>query len=275
LIDATHVTKRYGPHVALDDVSFSIPRGEIVALLGPNGAGKTTTLRILSCFMPPTSGRVLVAGADTVRESDRARRSLGYLPERVPLYDDIRVEVYLRFRARLKGLRGPEVRAAVDASLSRTGLVARRMSWIGALSKGLRQRVGIADAIIHRPAVIILDEPTSGLDPDQRVSLRALVRELAGEHTVVVSTHILPEAEATCEHVLVIHRGRIRLSAPLRELQGPDRGESCLVFDGAAAAARAVAAAVHAGRDVLEVAAERPSLESLFLRLTSTGEDAS
>ncbi len=224
MIEARGISKRYGERVAVDDVSFTVARGEVVGFLGPNGAGKTTTMRILTGFLPPTDGTALVDGHDMLTDPLRARRSVGYLPEVPPLYPEMDVEGYLRFVAAIKGLPRAARRAAVDRTLERCGLVDVRRRVIGSLSKGYRQRVGLGQAIIHEPPVLILDEPTVGLDPVQIREIRSLIASLAApgadgtQHTVILSTHILSEVEAICQRVILIHRGRKRLDAPLAQL---------------------------------------------------------
>ena len=202
MIEVTNLTKRYAGRTAVDDISFTVARGEIVGLLGPNGAGKSTTMRVLSGFMPATSGTVRVAGFDVFHDSDEVRRRIGYMPENNPLYPEMRVREYLKFRARLKGLGWKKSRERVTTVMAQCGLtdVGRRV--IGQLSKGYKQRVGLADALVHEPELIILDEPTIGLDPHQIRSVRALIKSLAGKHTVLISTHILPEVEMMCGRVL-------------------------------------------------------------------------
>src|SRR5512141_1195190 len=204
MIEVANLTKRYAGHTAVSDVSFTVKRGEIVGLLGPNGAGKSTTMRILSCYLPATSGTVRVAGMDVFRQSDEVRRRIGYMPENNPLHYDMRVREYLKFRARIKGLSWRRSRERVDVVTEQCGLtdVSRRL--IGQLSKGYRQRVGLADALVHEPELIILDEPTIGLDPNQIRSVRQLIKGLARSHTVLISTHILPEAELTCNRMLIL-----------------------------------------------------------------------
>ena len=209
MIEVENLTKRYPGRTAVDGISFQIGRGEVVGFLGPNGAGKSTTLRILSSFLPATSGTARVAGFDVFREPDEVRRRIGYMPENNPLHLDMRVREYLKFRARLKGLGWRRSRERVDAVLQQCGLTDVSGRIIGQLSKGYRQRVGVADALVHEPDLIILDEPTIGLDPHQIRSVRALVKELGKRHTVVLSTHILNEVEMTCSRVLILHRGRI------------------------------------------------------------------
>lgn len=234
LIEVNALTKRYGRHVAVADVSFTVGTGEVVGLLGPNGAGKSTILRILAGFLPATSGTVRVGGYDVFLEADAVRRQIGYMPENNPLYPDMRVGEYLRFRARLKGLRRAVCRARVSAVLEQCGLtdVTRRI--IGTLSKGYRQRVGLADALVHEPRLLLLDEPTIGLDPHQLRAVREMIRTLARERTIVISSHILPEIEATCGRVLILYGGRILAAdtpANLRQ-QLHARGE--VMFEAAA-----------------------------------------
>lgn len=209
MIEVANLTKRYAGHTAVSDISFTVRRGEIVGLLGPNGAGKSTTMRILSCYLPASSGTVRVAGLDVFRQSNEVRRRIGYMPENNPLHFDMRVREYLKFRARLKGLGFKLSRARVDTVMEQCGLtdVSRRI--IGHLSKGYRQRVGLADALVHEPELIILDEPTIGLDPNQIRSVRQLIKSLANNHTVLISTHILPEAEMTCNRMLILYEGKI------------------------------------------------------------------
>ncbi len=209
MIRVSNLTKRYGARVAVDDVSFEVGRGEVVGFLGPNGAGKTTTLRILAGVLGPTSGSVTVAGHDLVDASLEARRHIGYMAEAVPLYPEMRVVEYLRFRAELKLVARNQRARFVDEAMERAGVLDVANRTIDHLSKGYRQRVGIADAIVAKPEVVVLDEPTSGLDPNQIRHARDLVRELGREHTVLVSTHILSEVEACATRVLLIHHGRL------------------------------------------------------------------
>jgi len=224
MIEARGICKRYGDLVAVDDVSFKVGRGEVVGFLGPNGAGKTTTMRILTGFLPATDGTGLIAGYDIFDEPLAARRAVGYLPETPPLYPEMDVFQYLKYVAKLKDVPRASRNAAVDRAVERCGLgdVARRV--IGSLSKGYRQRVGLAQAIVHEPPVLILDEPTVGLDPIQIREIRTLIRDLAsesageGRQTVILSTHILAEVEAICERVMLIAGGRKMLDAPLAEL---------------------------------------------------------
>ncbi|MGD9895594.1 MAG: ABC transporter ATP-binding protein [Candidatus Methylacidiphilaceae bacterium] len=209
MISVESLTKDYAGFRAVQGISFSVQKGEIVGFLGPNGAGKTTTMRILAGYLPPTSGTVAVAGHDIVADSLAARRHLGYMPENVPLYTDLRVNEYLAFRARLKGVKGKQVRERVDAVNRLCHLDEVKNKIIGNLSKGYRQRVGLADALVHDPDLLILDEPTIGLDPHQIRSVRDLIRSLGDRHTILLSSHILSEVEAVCSRVLILHRGRI------------------------------------------------------------------
>ncbi len=219
MIRVQRLFKRFGAFEALKGIDFHVAAGTSVGLLGENGAGKTTTMRILSCFIAPTSGVVEVAGHPVVFESAAVRENIGYMPESVPIYGNMRVEEFLRYRARLKGVPAKASRRAVDEAISKVGLSSRRRSLVQVLSKGLRQRVGLADALVHRPPVLILDEPTSGLDPSQRREVRELIRDLRGDHTVLVSSHILPEIDTTCERVVIIHRGTVAASESIETLK--------------------------------------------------------
>ena len=209
MIEVQDLTKSYGSITAVDHVSFTVNKGEILGFLGPNGAGKTTTMRILTGYMPATSGTARVAGFDVFRESMEVRRRIGYLPENPPLYPDMTVETYLDFVARIKNVPAERRPARIDDALRKTNLEDRRSELIKRLSRGYKQRVGIAQALVHDPDVIILDEPTVGLDPIQVREFRDLIRSLAGKHTVVLSTHILSEITATCQKALVIRQGRV------------------------------------------------------------------
>jgi ABC-2 type transport system ATP-binding protein len=209
MIEVANLTKRYAGRTAISNISFEVGRGEIVGLLGPNGAGKSTTMRILSGYLPASSGTVRIAGFDVFRDSTEVRRRIGYMPENNPMHYDLRVREYLKFRARLKCLSRKKSRERVDVVMEQCGLtdVSRRI--IGQLSKGYRQRVGLADALIHEPELIILDEPTIGLDPNQIRAVRQLIKGLAGSHTVLISTHILPEAEMTCNRMVILYEGKV------------------------------------------------------------------
>jgi ABC-2 type transport system ATP-binding protein len=209
MIEVEHLSKIYGSTSAIQDVTFAVEPGEILGFLGPNGAGKTTTMRILSGYLPATTGMAKVAGYDVHENSMAVRQRIGYLPETPPLYPEMTVEGYLHFVARLKGVSGGDRAARVDAALRKTSLGDRRKSLIRKLSKGYKQRVGIAQAIVHDPPVIILDEPTVGLDPRQIIEVRNLIKNLAGSHTVILSTHILPEVSMTCSRVAIINKGRV------------------------------------------------------------------
>lgn len=209
MIEVDHLTKRYGAFTAVDDISFQVGKGEIVGFLGPNGAGKTTTMRVLTCFLPATEGTARIAGYDIFDNPLEVKRRIGYLPELPPLYRDMRVRTYLDFIAKIKGVAPKESGRRIDEVVVQCGLLDRTEQLIGHLSKGYRQRVGLAQAILHDPEVIIMDEPTSGLDPNQIIEVRQLIRELAQERTVILSTHILPEVEMTCNRVIIIHEGRI------------------------------------------------------------------
>jgi ABC-2 type transport system ATP-binding protein len=209
MIEAQNLSRRYGDFTAVDGISFSVKDGEILGMLGPNGAGKTTTIRMITGFLPPTSGQVTVAGKDLFESPGEARRQLGYLPENVSLYPEMRVSEYLAYRARLEGLPRAEARQAIAVAVERCLLADVRDQIIGTLSKGYRQRVGLATAILHNPRVLVLDEPTVGLDPKQIISIRELIRELGRDHTLLLSTHILPEVELLCDRVVIIDQGHI------------------------------------------------------------------
>jgi ABC-2 type transport system ATP-binding protein len=307
MIAAHRLTKTFGDFPAVDSVDFTVPRGAVVGFLGPNGAGKTTTIRMVAGLLAPTSGSVEVDGLDLRRHGLEVRRRLGYLPEAAPVYGEMRVGEFLRFRARLFGLRGRPRRTAVDTALRRAGLegVARRP--IHQLSRGFRQRVGLAAALVHDPPVLILDEPTVGLDPAQILQVRALVRELAGTHTILLSTHILPEVEVTCQRLIMIARGRIRAAGTLEEVQASAGREVGYVIETRAAAEPALRAVRHvervdavtladgwrrltvraraaagdlrealasalAGAAVRELRREQASLEQIFVRMAADAE---
>ncbi len=234
MIEVSNLTKRYAGHTAVANISFTVGRGEIVGLLGNNGAGKSTTMRVLSCFLPATSGTVRVAGFDVFTQADEVRRRIGYMPENNPLYTDMRVREYLKFRARLKGLRRRQSRERVDVVTEQCGLTDVSKRIIGTLSKGYRQRVGIADSLVHEPELVILDEPTIGLDPKQIRSVRQLIKDLAGNHTVLISTHILSEVEMTCSRVLILQEGKILAADTPDNLQKMMSGTSRIVAEIAA-----------------------------------------
>ena len=209
MIEVQHLTKRYGQVTAVDDLSFTVERGEILGFLGPNGAGKTTTMRVLTGYMPPTAGKAIVAGYDIFEQPLEAKRRTGYLPETPPLYPEMTVREYLDFVARINGVPGRERKARLDTVMERTRIADMARRHCGKLSKGYRQRVGLAQALLHNPEVLILDEPTSHLDPKQILETRALIKELGGDHTIILSTHILPEVSQTCERVVIINKGRM------------------------------------------------------------------
>jgi ABC-2 type transport system ATP-binding protein len=235
MIEVANLTKRYAGHAAVSDLSFTVGRGEIVGLLGPNGAGKSTTMRILSCFLPATSGTVRVSGFDVFSDSREVRRRIGYMPENNPLHPDMRVREYLRFRASLKGLGWKRARERVDTVMHQCGLTEVHRTIIGHLSKGYRQRVGLADALVHEPELIILDEPTIGLDPRQIRAVRQLIRGLAGTHTVLISTHILPEAELMCSRIVIMHEGKILAADTPENLRRQIGGEGQFIAEISAA----------------------------------------
>src|SRR2546422_11430063 len=218
MIEVEKLTKNYGPFTAIRDVSFSVAPGDIVGFLGPNGAGKSTTMRILSCFMPASSGSARVAGYDVFRDSLEVRKRIGYLPENVPLYGDMRVGPYLDFVAEVKGIARRERKSQVADVMDRCLITDVQNRLIGKLSKGYRQRVGLAQALVSDPHVLILDEPTIGLDPAQIAEIRNLIKSLAGEHTVILSTHILPEVSMVCGSVVIINRGVIVAQGPIDRL---------------------------------------------------------
>jgi len=225
VIEVSGLWKRYGRIWAVRDASFQISQGQIVGLLGPNGAGKSTILRILSCYIPATAGTVRIVGLDAFQDSDAIRRRIGYMPEHNPLYPEMRVLEYLKFRGRLKGLRRKRLRERLEIVIDQCGLHGVLHKLIGALSKGYRQRVGLADALLHEPDVVLLDEPTIGLDPYQVRVFRDFIRGLAGHHTIILSSHILPEVELICDRVLIVHEGRVLDIGPThtikKQLQKP------------------------------------------------------
>src|SRR5690348_6393451 len=234
MITVEDLTKRYPRTTAVDHISFSVDKGQIVGFLGPNGAGKTTTMRMLTCFFPPTAGKATIAGFDVLEQPLEVRRHIGYLPESPPLYLEMETIEYLRFVGRLKGLAGVELDKQVAYVIDRCALGDVKTRLLGKLSKGYRQRVGLAQAIIHNPDVLILDEPTSGLDPKQINETRELIKSLAGDHTIILSTHILPEVEQTCEQVIIINKGKLVATDSVSNLQNRARGaESLLVEVGA------------------------------------------
>jgi ABC-2 type transport system ATP-binding protein len=304
MIEAQNLSRRYGDFTAVDDITFAVDDREILGILGPNGAGKTTTIRMITGFLPPTRGRVTVFGKDLFEAPREARREIGYLPENVALYPEMRVEEYLAYRARLEGLAGGAVRQAIGEAVERCLLAEVRGQIIGTLSKGYRQRVGLATAILHQPRVLVLDEPTVGLDPKQIIAIRELIRELGGQRTLLLSTHILPEVELLCNRVLIIDRGKIVAQGTPQDLRerwvgnptlrvtvkgGPDGVAEAPAIPGVAAVrpgAETGAWVVEAERTadvreevfrcaverswvLLELAAQKASLEDVFVRLTT------
>ena len=230
MISVKALTKRYAGVVAVDQISFEVAKGQIVGFLGPNGAGKTTTMRMLTCFLPPSAGTATVAGFDVLDQPMQVKKRIGYLPETPPIYPEMETVEYLRFVGKLKGLRGTELQKRVDYVCERCAVADVKKKLLGKLSKGYRQRVGLAQAIIHNPDVLVLDEPTAGLDPKQINDTRDLIKSLAGDHTIILSTHILPEVEQTCEHVIIINKGKLVATDTVRNLQARARGaESVLV----------------------------------------------
>jgi ABC-2 type transport system ATP-binding protein len=311
MIEVDSLTKRYGRATAVDGVSFRVEKGEILGFLGPNGAGKTTTMRVLTCYLPPTDGTARVAGYDVFEEPMEVRRRVGYLPETPPLYPDMEVRDYLDFCAKIKGVAPSQRGAKVGDAIERCRVGDVQTTLIGKLSKGYRQRVGLAQAILHNPDVLVLDEPTAGLDPKQIIETRELIRGLGGDHTVILSTHILPEVQLTCGRVVIIDEGRVVAEdSPenlTRRLKGAGtlrlevRGDETAVLETVRGVPGVLAAHVRGGHDealVVDVETEsgrdvRPdlagavvtgghgllglqqvgmSLEEIFLHLTTTDE---
>ena len=309
MIEVQQLTKRYGPFTAVDGVSFNVGKGQILGFLGPNGAGKTTTMRILTGYMPPSEGRARVAGFDLQDQPVEAKRRIGYLPETPPLYPDMTVREYLRFVARIKGVPAKEQADRVQRVMARAHVADMANRHCGKLSKGYKQRVGLAQALIHNPDVLVLDEPTAGLDPKQIIETRDLIRSLGGDHTIVLSTHILPEVAQTCHRVVIINKGRVvaedspeNLTARLQgaasvyvevDAQGADPEPVLSAVDGVTAVSVAArhgatmafevqsdrnldvrrglaAAVVGAGFGLVELRPMRMSLEEIFLQLTTS-----
>jgi len=231
MITVKGLTKRYARTVAVDNISFEVQKGQIVGFLGPNGAGKTTTMRILTCFLPPSAGTATVAGFDVLEQPMEVKKRIGYLPETPPLYPEMETREYLTFVGKLKGMSGASLAHRVDEVAERCAIADVKSKLLGKLSKGYRQRVGLAQAIIHNPDVLILDEPTSGLDPRQINDTRELIRSLAGDHTIILSTHILPEVEQTCEQVLIINKGKLVATDSVENLQNRARGAESVLLE--------------------------------------------
>jgi ABC-2 type transport system ATP-binding protein len=231
MIQAQALTKKYAHTIAVDQISFAVAKGQIVGFLGPNGAGKTTTMRMLTCFLPPSAGTATVAGFDVLEQPLEVKKRIGYLPETPPIYPEMETEEYLKFVGSLKGLSGADLQKRVDFVCERCAVADVRKKLLGRLSKGYRQRVGLAQAIIHNPDVLILDEPTAGLDPKQINETRDLIRSLAGDHTIILSTHILPEVEQTCEQVIIINKGKLVATDSVRNLQARARGVESVLLE--------------------------------------------
>jgi len=309
VIEVQGLTKRYGRTTAVEDLNFSVRKGEILGFLGPNGAGKTTTMRVLTCYLPPTLGKVTVAGYDVMEEPLEVKKRVGYLPETPPLYTDMRVKEMLAFAARIKGVPRRQVKQRIEMAAEKTAITDVIRKIVGHLSKGYRQRVGLAVALIHDPEVLVLDEPTAGLDPKQIIETRKLIQSLAGEHTIILSTHILPEAAHTCNRVMIINAGRLvaedtpdNLTARLQgygtmrlAVEGPaaaveetlmrvlgvnrvspiPSGDGRVEFNvetapGLDARAELARAIVESGWGLLELRPIGMSLEEIFLKLTTT-----
>ena len=228
MIKVEGLSKRYARNLAVDNISFEVGKGEIVGFLGPNGAGKTTTMRILTCFLPPTSGKASVAGFDTIEQPMEVKKHIGYLPETPPVYPEMEIQEYLTFVGKLKGLSSNGLQKRVDEVMGRCAVYDVRSKLIGKLSKGYRQRVGLAQAIIHNPPVLILDEPTSGLDPKQIIETRELIASLGGDHTIILSTHILSEIEHACSKVIIISRGKVMATDTVSNLTNRLRGSEAI-----------------------------------------------
>lgn len=306
-IEVQGLTKNYGPHRAIDDLTFSIKKGEVVGFLGPNGAGKTTTMKIITGFMAPSSGTVKVAGFDVFEDPIEVKKRIGYLPETPPVYGDMSVESYLKFVAKLKGVANDRVHDLVELAIKKTDLGSVRRRLIQNLSKGYRQRVGISQALVSDPEVLILDEPTVGLDPRQVAEVRALIKELAGKHTIILSTHILPEVQASCERIIIVNRGRIviqdsidKLSSRMKasgrvhlrvvkatptllqalktspgvtSIRQPSLDSFEVDTDGTKETAAGLAAhVVSSGAGLFEMRQESFNLEDVFLKLTTSEE---
>jgi ABC-2 type transport system ATP-binding protein len=255
VIEVQHLTKRYGPTTAVDDVSFRVEKGEVLGFLGPNGAGKTTTMRVLTGYMPATEGKAIVAGYDVFDQPIEAKRRTGYLPETPPLYPEMTVRDYLAFVSSIKGIPRAERRTRVNDVMERTRVADMANRHCGKLSKGYRQRVGLAQALLHNPEVLILDEPTAGLDPKQIIETRQLIKELGGDHTVILSTHILPEVSQTCHRVVIINKGRVVAVDTPDNLTARLRGSETMYIQIDAAPAAHVKGALEAIPGVTQVSA--------------------
>jgi len=245
MISVKDLSKRYARNTAVDHISFEVEKGQIVGFLGPNGAGKTTTMRMLTCFLPPTAGSAAVAGFDVLEAPMEVKKRIGYLPEAPPLYLEMRTGEYLTFVGRLKGLTGADLRQRVDTVCERCAVADVKNKLLGKLSKGYRQRVGLAQAILHNPDVLILDEPTAGLDPKQINETRDLIKSLAGDHTIILSTHILPEVEQTCQRVIIINKGKLVATDSVANLRNRASGAEIVLVEVAARRSEVDQAAVQ------------------------------
>ena len=274
MIEVNGLTKHYGDVAAIEGVTFNAPEGQILGFLGPNGAGKTTTMRILTCFLPPTGGSASVGGCDVVEQSMEVRKKIGYLPEHPPVYNDMTVKSYLRFVGKIKGVPSAQLAGRVDQTMEMTGTAHVHNTVVGHLSKGYKQRVGLAQALVHDPPVLILDEPTVGLDPKQIIEVREVIKSLSGDHTVILSTHILPEVNLTCERVVIINNGRIAG-------EGTPESLTAQLKDGEVLRAQVsgpeeqVNTTITGVPGVLEVSIEpaREAGEAVYLITTMPGED--
>src|SRR6267378_4094293 len=276
MIEVENLTKRYGRTTAVDGVSFRVQKGEILGFLGPNGAGKTTTMRILTCYLPPTEGTARVAGYDVFESPLEVKRRVGYIPETPPLYPDMDVDGFLDFCAKIKGIPSASRKAKIDEAVEKTRIGDVRRKLIGQLSKGYRQRVGLAQAILASPEVLILDEPTAGLDPKQIIETRELIKGLGGDHTIILSTHILPEVSMTCGRVVIINKGKVVAEdTPENLTHRHDGAAGVSVIDveasaGADVRAELARAVVQKGHDLLGLQQVGMSLEEIFLHLTTS-----
>ncbi len=273
MIKVEQLTKRYGSTLAVDSIDFEVKKGEIVGFLGPNGAGKSTTMRMLAGYLPPTSGRAEVAGFDVFHQSLRAREHIGYLPENVPLYPDMRVSEFLRYRGAIKGVPGRRMNERLSDVMELCGLTDVRRKIIGRLSKGYRQRVGLADAMIHEPDLLILDEPTIGLDPNQIRQVRDLIRNLKRHHTILLSTHILPEVEMLCSRVIIINKGRIEALDTPQNLRARLGDVARVLFDARVANVRAAVAEIRKLPGVDTVHARADGEWTVFTVQSAVGSD--
>lgn len=301
MIEALNITKRYGEFTAIENVSFKVEKGEILGFLGPNGAGKTTTMRILTCYMPPTSGTAKINGLDIIENSLEVRRLIGYMPEHPPLYPDMKVKEYLKFVGLIRGLTKKQVNTNLEDVASKTGVLPVMNKLIKHLSKGFRQRVGLAQALIHNPPILILDEPTIGLDPIQIAEIRNLIKSMRGQKTVILSTHILPEVTMVCNKVLIIHKGKIialdtpenlsktlathqtirvkikgdgKITSELEKIGGVKKvtqvsDESFILESEKDVSVDVASLAKQRGWDIAELSVQMPSLEEIFIKLTS------